>query len=305
MNFAYSFTAGLLAGNANIVRLPAKDFPQIEIALSEIRKILKEKTYKHFAKRIIFIKYETTKETHDFFSSICDIRVIWGGDETIKKFRKSPLKTRAIEINFADRYSFAVIDSNFYIREKNKAIIANNFYNDTYFSDQNACTSPRIIIWTGSKTEEAKDIFWDKLKVIVTKKYTFAPVQATGKLLAFTKLAVDKENIKYVASKKNDSNAIFRITASEIFENIKDYAYHSGFFLEYNAKSLNEILPMIDSRVQTLSYCAEKNDVKKWFEETRPRGIDRIVPFGKTMDFSLTWDGIDLIKEMSRVVEII
>ena len=31
-------------------------------------------------------------------------------------------------------------------------------------------------------------------------------------------------------------------------------------------------------------------------------GIDRIVPVGKTMDFSLVWDGRDLINELSRVV---
>ena len=29
-------------------------------------------------------------------------------------------------------------------------------------------------------------------------------------------------------------------------------------------------------------------------------GIDRIVPIGKTADFSLTWDGYDLILQMSR-----
>ena len=36
----------------------------------------------------------------------------------------------------------------------------------------------------------------------------------------------------------------------------------------------------------------------------KPKGIDRIVPIGKTSDFSLNWDGIDLINSLSRVIEI-
>ena len=48
------------------------------------------------------------------------------------------------------------------VSEENKDKTAEDFYNDTFFSDQNACTSPRIIIWTGSSREQAKQIFWEK-----------------------------------------------------------------------------------------------------------------------------------------------
>ena len=37
VNFAFSFAAGLLAGNANIVRIPSKDFEQVQI-MSYIKK---------------------------------------------------------------------------------------------------------------------------------------------------------------------------------------------------------------------------------------------------------------------------
>ena len=33
-----------------------------------------------------------------------------------------------------------------------------------------------------------------------------------------------------------------------------------------------------------------------------PKGIDRVVPLGRTLDFSLNWDGYDLIYSMSRVL---
>ena len=51
------------------------------------------------------------KDINDYLSSMCDLRVIWGGDETIRNLRMSPLPARATEIVFADRYSLAVIDA--------------------------------------------------------------------------------------------------------------------------------------------------------------------------------------------------
>ena len=42
-----------------------------------------------------------------------------------------------------------------------------------------------------------------------------------------------------------------------------------------------------------------------FIQNDTPQGIDRIVPIGKTMDFSLIWDGYDLIETLSRKIEII
>ena len=40
VNFAFSFAAGLLAGNANIVRLPGKPFAQVDIISDAIKELL-------------------------------------------------------------------------------------------------------------------------------------------------------------------------------------------------------------------------------------------------------------------------
>ena len=40
VNFAFSFAAGLLAGNANVVRLPGKPFEQVDIISAAVRKLL-------------------------------------------------------------------------------------------------------------------------------------------------------------------------------------------------------------------------------------------------------------------------
>ena len=42
VNYAYSLAVGLITGNANLVRVPSKDFPQTEIINSAINVVLEE-----------------------------------------------------------------------------------------------------------------------------------------------------------------------------------------------------------------------------------------------------------------------
>jgi hypothetical protein len=75
--------------------------------------------------------------------------------------------------------------------------------------------------------------------------------------------------------------------------------------MEYEAKSLNELLPLCTSECQTLSYYGvDDNKIREFIMAERPKGIDRAVPIGKTMDFSLIWDGYDLIRSLSREINL-
>jgi hypothetical protein len=50
---------------------------------------------------------------------------------------------------FPDRYSIAVIDADSYLIHPEKKQLAQAFYNDTLLNDQNACSSPSLVVWTG------------------------------------------------------------------------------------------------------------------------------------------------------------
>lgn len=296
VNFAYSLVTGILSGNANIVRMPSKDFEQVHIICNAMKKALT----KEIVPYICLIQYGHDQEINDFLSVICDVRIIWGGDQTIKTLRKSPLKARATEITFADRYSICIINSEEYIKAENKKTIMQGFYNDTYLNDQNACTSPRIIIWLGNKVEEAQRYFWKELHNILLKNdYTLMPIQVVNKYTNICKQAVNED----VCLNTLGDNLIFRVKIDVIDNRLKDYYGNSGYFMEYEAKSLDEILPICETGCQTLSYYGlEMEEINKFIMQSRPRGIDRVVPIGKTMDFSLTWDGYDLINCLTRKV---
>jgi len=298
VNFAYSLVTGLLSGNANIVRLPSKTFPQVGIICSALAQALNEKIRPY----ICLLQYGHEQQITEYLSGICDTRIIWGGDQTISVIRKSPLKARATEITFADRYSFCVINADAYLNSQKQRDITQGFFNDTYLTDQNACTSSRVVVWLGEHIEEAKSIFWGNLHELVQEKYALQPVQAISKYLAFCKHAASNSSVHL--EPKSD-NLIYRVKLDNLSESDVDYIFNSGYFIEYEANSLDDTLSICSSSCQTLSYFGLEKDVLEQFVmAARPRGIDRIVPIGKTMDFSLIWDGYDLIRSLSREIEI-
>ena len=297
VNFAYSLAAGLLSGNLNIVRVPSKDFEQVSIIAEAINRGLEE--HPEMEGFVNLVRYERDREINDFFSGIADIRVIWGGDTTIRELRRSPLPPRSTEITFADRYSLAVIDSEKYLEITDKERTAEDFYNDTFLSDQNACTSPRMIIWTGKKIPEAKKIFWEEERKTAKKKYTLQPIQAVNKLNSMYLLGAAMKGCRV---EEHEDNLIIRIRVDEPLPELMDHRDNSGYFFEYDCSDLMELRPLLnDSRCQTIGYIGDKEMFRPLIE-SGIKGVDRIVPVGSTMDFALIWDGYDLIRQMTRTV---
>ena len=223
VNFAYSLAVGLIMGNANIVRVPSKDFPQVKIITGVFCNVLAK--HKGLETYVLCVRYDHDKAINDLFSSLCDIRIIWGGDQTIGELRKSPLPPRSGEITFADRYSIAVIDADVYLGIENKDKIAEDFYNDTFFSDQNACTSPRMVIWTGNRIEEAKSVFWKLEDELAKKKYTFQSIQAVNKLSTSFLAAASLPGLRIV---DHEDNLLIRVRVSNLTDNQMDYRENSG-----------------------------------------------------------------------------
>lgn len=304
INFAYSMVAGLLGGNCNIVRVSTKYFPQVELVIKHMLLLSEQEDFKNVSKRLAVVRYDRISKATSYFSSICDVRIIWGGDNTIETIRENPIPARSFDVTFADRYSIAVINADELIKETNIERVATGFYNDTYLFDQNACSAPHLIIWTGENKNifNAKEMFYKAVQNEVDKKYEYQTVLSVDKLTAFYRQSVFMSIVK----EKSLNNSLIRVELSELVEDIDDFRCAGGYFTDYSAKSLNDILPIIKNNFQTLAYYGfEKDELTRFVIENRIMGIDRIVPIGSTTDFSLTWDGYNLIDTLSREVSII
>lgn len=296
LSFAYSLATGLLTGNLNIIKLASRKFDEADIFLQCLNEVIKD--YPDIEKRICIVRYGHDKEVTDKFSRICNMRIIWGGDSTVEAIRKSPLQPRATEMVFADRFSVCIINADKYLKEYNVKKTAHDFYIDTYLTDQNACSSPRIILWLGERIGDAKKIFWQALAKEIAD-YDMADVTMADKMVTFCKYAA-RQNAHLEIEK---DYRIVRVKIDRLDEGILDYLGNGGYFYEYDMKNLEEILNLGSIKFQTISYIGlEKECLCDLIINNAPRGVDKILPAGKTMEFSFVNDGYDMIREMTREV---
>lgn len=320
INFAFSYVFGLLSGNSNIVRVSSKDFPQVTFLCDIINEIFNEKQFEEIASRTQIIAYPHNKEINDFFSALCQGRIIWGGDNTIETLRQSKIPKRCVEINFADRYSIGMISASFILNASGDEIkrVANGFYNDTYEMDQNSCSAPHLLFWekeeviSKEKMELAKKRFWDAV-YLEAKKYTLSDKKVSEKYAQLCSIAAHREKIKcyenllYVVTLQNPifHDSILKDSSLQEKQKLSDYRGKFGLFFEYELSDRKEIIPWIDEKVQTVAVAGiNPSEIQQFVLREQLIGIDRIVPFGKTLDIGLIWDGYDIIGMLSRIVAI-
>lgn len=304
INFAFSWAFGLLAGNANIVRVPSKPFPQVNIICDAINKLFSNEKYHEIQRMQAIVQYKQNDEITRVFSSDCNARIIWGGDETIKNIRKFSIPNRSIEIVFSDRYSFCVIDAPSVVKldEIELKKLAINFYNDVYLMDQNACSSPHLIVWLGEKKEEAKERFWLAVHKIVVEKYRLEIVSTVDKYTQVCQQAIELDNMVYF---KRYTSHVYRVGLDRLPDNMDTLRGKCGYFYEYDSQDINHIAHIINTKYQTLTYFGVDKDILVVFVlKNHLLGIDRIVPVGKALDIGVVWDGYDIINSLARIIDI-
>ena len=293
-NFAYSLIFGLLTGNSNIIKVPSKRFDQVKIICNSINKILKKKKYALVRKMISVVRYSSNNNYTKKFSSICNARLIWGGDKSINNIRKFSLQERALDIAFADRYSFCIISSAEIIKlnDNETKRLVEKFYNDTYLVDQNACSSPHLIIWLGNKINKGRKKFWNYLHNYIIKKYN---MPYTASIDKYTQLCSNILNLKNIKAEERYSNLIYTVFLKKLDKNLHNLRGKWGFFYEYKTNNINQIKECINNKYQTLTYFGiDKELLKKFIINNNLNGIDRVVPIGQALDVSLFWDGYDI-----------
>ncbi len=304
LNYAYSLYAGLLAGNVCLVRMSSRVFEQATILNKIVQDILADETFSEVGRRVGIFRYEKDDALTRDLCALCDVRVIWGSDETISTIRQAPLAARAYDITFADRFSVAVVDAARYLQIDDHAAVARDFYNDTLFFDQNACTSPRLIYWIGERdaVSSAKTRFWGAFaEVCDDRGYVNSGNLAVEKLLRQLMCAVEFE----ARSTTPPGALIQRVELDAIPEDLERFTAPGGFFIEVRGRDLESLGAFRSRKLQTITYVGCEGDaLLAALNGGAMLGLERVVPNGRAAEFALQWDGYDLIGQMSKCVSV-
>lgn len=303
--FVYSWFISLLTGNRNIVRISTKPSIQADVLLSAIAALLADPSHSEIARRTLLIRYAANDAITARFSRVCDVRVVWGGDETVGQIRQIPLPPTAFDVAFSNKYSLALFNV---VAWRNaidavKAEWISAFYNDTYWFDQMACSSPRLVLWLGTP-EEARAVsadFWPRLEMVVAQRHPrFNDVDYVNKRIASDSLAIEA-NVSMPAVRSND---LVRVWLDEPLLHERHHC-GAGLFYESVLPTLQSLRPLLSRKVQTVAYAGfTRSELLSFATEVPLAGIDRFIPIGRALDFSLVWDGFDLPRTFMREISV-
>jgi len=307
VNFAFTLGFGLLSGNANVVRLASRPSPQADVIIAALCRMMDKSEHAAIAARTALVRYDADSDWTAHFSAHCDVRVIWGGDDTVRAIRSHVLGPRAIDIAFPDRYSLCVMAAHAVVGldEVGLTRLAEGFYNDTYLMDQNACSSPHLVVWQGdgATADKAAARFWPVLASLAQARYAVAPVQAVDKYTRLLSSAIEGQPI--AATRRFGATLTVIGLKGLPAADLANLRGQSGLFWEVAAPDLTGLAPLVTRRFQTLTQFGLEAGALRDFVITQGlAGIDRIVPVGKALDMDLVWDGLDLVAQMSRIIDV-
>ena len=128
-------------------------------------------------------------------------------------------------------------------------------HNDTFLFDQNACSSPHLILWLGKDHQSASKKFWEQLSSIAKSKYK---LEASSNIDKIMKLHEDSAKLQNIKNIYKMNNYIYRVQLKKLSENLHKLRGKWGYFYEYYLKNLNIITKFINTNFQTITYYGVK-----------------------------------------------
>jgi hypothetical protein len=300
--FIYSWALAYLTGNASVVRLSQDSGIVVQALLGAIDSVAKDD--RELRESIRFLTYVHEEAVTAALSAWCAHRFIWGGDETVAAIRPLPLPSHASERVFGSKYSFAVIGAERYrtAPAEDRAQVAAGFFNDLFWFDQMACSSPQVVFWVGAPgpAEAGAAEFERTLQAEVERRGFVPPVSSAvhRRTYAFGFAAshaarVELAHSGFVGLHLHDRGELDKEVCG------------GGLIRHVQVARLDEVLPFVGEADQTLAHWGlEAEALRRFAREAGSRGLDRLVPIGEALAFDTVWDGFQLVDDLLRRVRV-
>jgi hypothetical protein len=301
--FVYSWLLAALTGNRSVVRLSPQRSESTNILLRLLQETLAAAAEPASGGTMI-VSYGHEEEPTEMLSALCDVRVIWGGDQTVETIRRFSLAPHAKDITFPDRYSLSAIRADAYagLPEEKRDYLADQFFNDSFWFDQLACSSPRLVVWCGNESETraaSADFFSRVARCVERRRYVLPPTASIEKLVYACSTIL---NCPVRECRRYKGMTVLTLDSLAGFQRSHP---GGGLFFEVHLEGLLDLTTFLVRRDQTLTWFGfTRDELHALVTCLKGQAIDRIVPIGQALQFHRFWDGYDLLQEFCRCVYI-
>ncbi|HVW10529.1 MAG TPA: acyl-CoA reductase [Bryobacteraceae bacterium] len=299
--FIYSWLVSVLTGNRNIIRLSPRAAEQTTIICRVFNEAMASapESLRH---NTAMLRYGHEREITEAISARADVRILWGGDASVNALRSIPLPPHAKELTFSDRFSFAAIRAARYLASDSarRKQLAADFFNDVFWFDQMACSSPRLLVWVGT-AEESNAASENFLRLVQGhaqhRAYRVQPQTRLSRFSFACRAVMDGRATGY-----RDLGEFVLLDVGTVRDFDRGHC-GGGLLFQTRIEALAELEPFISRRDQTMTHFGFDTSELTEFA-MRLNGLDRIVPVGQALNFNRFWDGYDLLQELTRHVSI-
>lgn len=291
--FLYSWLLSVLCGNTNVVRVSSKLGEDVRSVIQRIEALARDRIRE--GNRIVSIAHDDLQLGE--LSRACDVRVLWGGDDTITRLRQWPLRPDAKEIAFPDRFSLSLVSAAGWdaMDEAAKTRTVRDFVADVWIFDQMACSSPKALVWLGGSRTD----FYDRIAAELDRTNVRAALVTAIEKMRFGMGALADER---AATVRRISNELVVAETSDL-DALRGASWGGGLVVDVAVRSLADVVRLLRPSDQTLTYAGLTSaELDALVEVAETAGICRVVPFGRALAFGRVWDGMDLVEELTRIV---
>lgn len=302
----YAWALSMLVGNRDLVRISGRSSPLSELLLSVLLPVL-DRAPPGLRSGLAFVRYGHD-DGHDdgltaAFSAACDLRLIWGSDETVRRLRAAPIPPSATELVFFDRWSFCLLSTSAWraLDPPGRRRLADGLFNDAWPFGQQGCASPRMLVWVGEDAAACGNELGQALVEVLEAR---AWLPEASQVTATTSFAWAAALDLPVREVHHPHPALWLIDL-ELVEYLPRPHPGGGLFFQLRLDHLADLLPFVQRKDQTMTCFGFDSETLRGFAaELGSRSPDRIVPVGQALRFHRYWDGHDLLAALSRRVHL-
>jgi Acyl-CoA reductase (LuxC) len=295
-----SMTCALLGGNACLVRVPTGLIEPTQRIMERLREIDGDRI---LIDRIFLASFEhSRRDLHEAMAQAVDGAMIWGGAEAVSEVRGLSFPHWARLVVFGPRLSVAAMDAGAWSDCEERKSWCRRMARDVWQFDQQACSSPQTLFLERDASADASE-FVEELKTAFEEENRAHPRQEIEPAL---------------------TSAICQARASWLLDDVARRAWFppsadwtillgSGENIPEPTQgrtlsvmvvdNLENAIAHFDGNVQTLGLGMKDAGKEELLSEMAARhGVDRIVRLGQMHVFGSPWDGVDLIRPMTRLV---
>lgn len=298
----YAWALSMLVGNHDLVRLSSRSSPLGELLLAVLLPVL-DRAPAGLRSSLAFVRYGHEEQLTATFSAGCDLRIVWGSDETVRSVRAAPVPPSATELVFFDRWSFCLLSTAAWraLDPPGRQRLAEGLFNDAWPFGQQGCASPRMLVWVGEGALACgQELGRALVEVLDARGWQpdASQVSATTAFAWACALDLPVQEIQHLHP------GLWLIGLGPV-EQLPRSHPGGGLLFQLRLNRLQELLPLVQRKDQTMTcFGFDSDELRGLAAGLGSRCPDRIVPVGQALSFHRYWDGHDLLAALSRRVHL-